>query len=587
MTNNNVGSPYKNFIQVPGESYKYIRSLSNAMKINSPLPFSPTAKEENKKKNNFFNKTSLIVLGVIAVGFFAFRGGGGSFGGRLGKFVESMDDKIALIRDKGGVLGKSLGSYDQFKINLMQAAKYVTQKFECASNFFPARDMWCEKMMNKIEIGGCKIGAGICNGLRNLFENITIRVHKNILNKTSGRVYQNLDELHAILEKAKQGAGTEQKKQLTMWQQRLFGISKAPNGANEIAEVAEQAQNESGRINNFFAHYQQHFGLKVSEGRRGNFVEAIKNIIPEAEERVTKWRSQSRYITDELTGPHRLNQRKDLLKARYQLTRNMGDICGSMQKSVNELKQHLAYDDKETRDLIKQLRKAIDVYEKTGNGPPQEIARGIIRQAITDVENRLTTRYASSENRPYMLKQIKNIQDTLGYNKPTDKYTTEGGLQILLKENDSALTTTGLFNDAKAKINQIGKAIDEGIDSELRMYQKFGEMKLGSAFTDVLLLLGGTALGARFIGKAEGADGKVEAALHEGIPILAAFGTLAYCTLYMWTMVPSLMLGGVVWLGSKILGNTAEDAYHSFRDRQKLTQKALAAYNVSNGNKAI
>ena len=119
----------------------------------------------------------------------------------------------------------------------------------------------------------------------------------------------------------------------------------------------------------------------------------------------------------------------------------------------------------------------------------------------------------------------------------------------------------------KAKVNAAAKSLDKSIDTEIVQYfDKSRDLKLGSAPTDVLSILGTVGAIGWFLGKADNKDDKISASLKYGIPALGAIATSLYCTARLISGGKSMAFG----LISGWLMNKAGEAVDNTRKKYSL-----------------
>lgn len=112
----------------------------------------------------------------------------------------------------------------------------------------------------------------------------------------------------------------------------------------------------------------------------------------------------------------------------------------------------------------------------------------------------------------------------------------------------------GEYKKLEAKVNVLKKSLEKSVENETTNYiDKARDLKLGSAPTDVLSILGSVGAVGWYLGKSDNKDEKISASLKYGIPAIGAIATSLICTAKLIAGTKSLAIGLVSgWLMSKI-----------------------------------
>ena len=127
----------------------------------------------------------------------------------------------------------------------------------------------------------------------------------------------------------------------------------------------------------------------------------------------------------------------------------------------------------------------------------------------------------------------------------------------------------------------VGKLIDKNLNSEMAVYKKYGEMKLGSSLTDLTAFLSTVGVGSWLISRADTPEGHIESGFRQGVPIACALSSLVYCSINMIPKIWSLGISAVVGLIAKKAGDKVADVYVSTNEQKKEYQKLKAKQAVA------
>lgn len=135
------------------------------------------------------------------------------------------------------------------------------------------------------------------------------------------------------------------------------------------------------------------------------------------------------------------------------------------------------------------------------------------------------------------------------------------------------------FKQAKQHVAKLNGNLNNAIASELNAYEKLAELQVGSVPTDILGILGPTALATGMVVSADNKDERISKILTQGIPILGGVGISYYGTTRGWTGAKNLILGLATGYGLNLLGNTTNDLYKKYAEKQNVLKSAFESWN--------
>ena len=125
--------------------------------------------------------------------------------------------------------------------------------------------------------------------------------------------------------------------------------------------------------------------------------------------------------------------------------------------------------------------------------------------------------------------------------------------------------------------------LNNAIGSELNSFDKLAELQVGSLPTDILGILGPTALGTLLVVSSKDKNERISKTLTQGVPILGGVGVTYYGTTRGWTGAKNLILGLVTGYLLNVIGSKADDLYKKYAEKQSIMKTAYDAWNKLQG----
>ena len=155
-----------------------------------------------------------------------------------------------------------------------------------------------------------------------------------------------------------------------------------------------------------------------------------------------------------------------------------------------------------------------------------------------------------------MAEQVDNLK----------RIVTDDGLDIILSKYEKLLPKKE-FIKLKAMMNSAKGSLNRSIHTEtVKFFEKSRDLKLGSAPTDVLSILGTVGAVGWFLGKSKDKEERISASLKYGIPAIGAIATSLLCTAKLISGSKAMAFG----LVSGWLMNRAGEAVDNIRKNYKL-----------------
>lgn len=160
--------------------------------------------------------------------------------------------------------------------------------------------------------------------------------------------------------------------------------------------------------------------------------------------------------------------------------------------------------------------------------------------SLSDVRNfRSRNMYSSYIAEDYLLPhKTKMIDETKALAQNSQKNLDE--ILKLYKDILPKREYIQLEGQSKNAFNSLRKSIDTETN---KYFDKFRDLKLGAAPTDVISILGTAGTAAWFVGKSEDKDKRISASLKYGIPAVGAIATSLYCSAKLIAGGKALLFG--------------------------------------------
>lgn len=298
------------------------------------------------------------------------------------------------------------------------------------------------------------------------------------------------------------------------------------------------------------------------------------------------------YATEELSADAREQLSREILRARKEVTNDIGSISEHLKSSLGSFYDIVRPNDSKSRDAVVSLRKQLDAFRACSGDAEVQARAEICKTMISNIDELLSslpnmTSYSAKEQ-----KQMKRILETLKDDIISSSGSgSKGALEeirtILKGLNAAKLEGTGkkIISDSRLKqftksSEKIKKGLTAATDLEMGEYfSKQAEMEMGSAVSDVVSLFLPIGAAGVAIAKGDNKDEKVSATLTTGIPLVGAFATAVYGTVKMFSgaknVIFSLASGAIL----SAIGNYADKLYKNYRSSGSVVNVVKDEYN--------
>ena len=284
------------------------------------------------------------------------------------------------------------------------------------------------------------------------------------------------------------------------------------------------------------------------------------------------------YATEDLTKEAQEELRREISKARKQVTNNITTIHDDIRSALSSFSQKVQPEDEISRKSIQTLKKQFEAFKKCSGINEAKDREKISKEISSLIDSLIKTTQKNQNYSPLeqeeMLKYLSSIKETVLSTGIGSKGALEEIMTILKGLNNTGLKTTGNkiiadsnFKEFSKLSSKISKNLEKATELESGEYfLKQAELKVGSAPTDVLSVLFPIGVGAYSIAKEDNKDEKISATLTTCIPLVGTFATFVYGTSKMLSGAKNLMFSFVSGVLLSKLGNYCDKLYKKYKD---------------------
>ena len=176
------------------------------------------------------------------------------------------------------------------------------------------------------------------------------------------------------------------------------------------------------------------------------------------------------------------------------------------------------------------LRNNLNKYKKFSDDEHLAQRNNAIKVIKNNLKQLSISFAENSKKYGYNEDAVKSISSYVAEVEDIISKSSKGELQEILTTYKAYLPRNEYLK-LKSKVQSAIKSLDKSIDIETVQYvDKARDLRLGSAPTDVLSIVGTVGAVGYYVNKADGKDEKISASLKYGIPAIGAIATSLYCT---------------------------------------------------------
>ncbi len=481
--------------------------------------------DEARKTNNVrtigLSIASATVITAAGI-FFLLKGGPKGLSKNFAKLRQNIERLILESNINTG------STPNKWLLYLSKGIEKVSKHFEAVNNFTSFKDMLFTRIMNTTRITG-----KIHEKITRLFEKIGRRAVVNSYKNTSGRMVETNILSESIIKKLMSG--------------NTYEIIEIDGVRLTKAQWLTKAQNLNKDI---VDSYNRHFSEKPLNGR----YHKMKKMVEELYEQFKDMKifasvdALKKFLAESTIAEQKALLHKGVISNRGELSYTLADLASGSNTLILDMVKTLGFKDSKNIKKLADIRGQIYKYANNPTSNPQ------LKQKITndilsfrqEIEACLNNKSITNEQAAIMFKKIEELQSGFANFE-------EGKIQQLLTIYKKILPQSEYEKIAEAYGDTV-KSLDKSIAIETEDFlSKLRDLKLGSAPTDILTILGSFAVLGYNLGKSKDNDQRQSIALKYGIPALAGIGVSLFCNAKLYAGSKSLMFGGVsTWLLNRI-----------------------------------
>ena len=499
----------------------------NGYYINAPF------NEEEKKENNHkLGKTIAISALVVGFGTLAVLSGGLNKG--TAKLLNRWKLKLQQKMAKGSRF-KNFYRFTAGKIDTFLA------KTESINNFTTLKDVAFQRLMWGKD-GSRSFTRKIHEGVTKFFDRISRKTVNSSYSNTYDKFAGLTEYFASVNEKVLSRRGNDPKYAniIENINRRIATVNTNLDkgfGINARNERLKEIQKASDGLFEFF------WDASLSDVR--NF--KSKNM----------WQS---FIAEDYLIPAKLQLGNKAGLLRQAITHDINDNYKATIKALDNIQKFVNPSDMSTNDILNCLRNNLNKYKKL-SGKEEIVQRNELNKEIITNLRKLGDNFTEMSSKyNYNSDAAKAISKYVSEVENIISKSSKGELQEILTLYKGILPRSEYLK-LKAKVNSAIKSLDKSIDIEtIQYFDKARDLKLGSAPTDVLSILGAVGAVGYYLNKAESKDDKYSVSLRYGIPAIGAIATSLYCTARLVSGGKAMLFGLLSGWAMNKAGVVVDDA---------------------------
>ena len=499
----------------------------NGYYINAPF------NEEEKKENNHkLGKTIAISALVVGFGTLAVLSGG------LNKGTAKLLNRWKLKLEQKMAKGSRFKNFYRFTAGKIDT---FLAKTESINNFTTLKDVAFQRLMWGKD-GSRSFTRKIHEGVTKFFDRISRKTVNSSYSNTYDKFAGLTEYFASVNEKVLSRRGNDPKYAniIENINRRIATVNTNLDkgfGINARNERLKEIQKASDGLFEFF------WDASLSDVR--NF--KSKNM----------WQS---FIAEGYLIPAKLQLGNKAGLLRQAITHDINDNYKATIKALDNIQKFVNPSDMSTNDILNCLRNNLNKYKKL-SGKEEIVQRNELNKEIITNLRKLGDNFTEMSSKyNYNSDAAKAISKYVSEVENIISKSSKGELQEILTLYKGILPRSEYLK-LKAKVNSAIKSLDKSIDIEtIQYFDKARDLKLGSAPTDVLSILGAVGAVGYYLNKAESKDDKYSVSLRYGIPAIGAIATSLYCTARLVSGGKAMLFGLLSGWAMNKAGVVVDDA---------------------------
>lgn len=499
----------------------------NGYYINAPF------NEEEKKENNHkLGKTIAISALVVGFGTLAVLSGG------LNKGTAKLLNRWKLKLEQKMAKGSRFKNFYRFTAGKIDT---FLAKTESINNFTTLKDVAFQRLMWGKD-GSRSFTRKIHEGVTKFFDRISRKTVNSSYSNTYDKFAGLTEYFASVNEKILSRRGND------------------PKYANIIENINRRIATVNTNLDKGFGINARNERLKdiqkASDGLFEFFWDASLSDVRNFKSK-NMWQS---FIAEDYLIPAKLQLGNRAGLLRQTITHDINDNYKATIKALDNIQKFVNPSDMSTNDILNSLRNNLNKYKKL-SGKEEIVQRNELNKEIITNLRKLGDNFTKMSSKyNYNSDAAKAISKYVSEVENIISKSSKGELQEILTLYKGILPRSEYLK-LKAKVNSAIKSLDKSIDIEtIQYFDKARDLKLGSAPTDVLSILGAVGAVGYYLNKAESKDDKYSVSLRYGIPAIGAIATSLYCTARLVSGGKAMLFGLLSGWAMNKAGVVVDDA---------------------------
>lgn len=507
---------------------------SNGASYAITKPFTQTQEQdkeqENERKGNRLGTTIAKIALVAGFGIFILTQIVSKKSRlRINDLVTKLSDKISKLPK-----GKQLSAIEKFYYGTLKSTRELLEHSKAIFNLASIKDVLVRKGLKQT-----KTLDKISNGITNFFEKISILTSRNSYRRT----FNHFDSMLADLSDSTKNLPTEQAELI---KQKIVNIKNLySEGFSESArrERLTNAKKEMDGIDEKVWAMSYHQPLKFIKSKE----------------------ARTRFIAEDLAHDSKMNFNNIVNAIKEKITVSASDNYNTTKRLMNELNLVLDPRDKNSRDLMWELKRSLKDYNKnfkSSGGKDTRFPKNEISQKLSELRAYILN---TDKYKPEAVENISIAIDKLSKALSENK---KGEIQNIMDIYKEYLPESDYQKLEKA-VNKSIKSLNYSVDLEAdKLFDKVRDLLIGSAPKDTVAVLASLGVVGWGLTKADNNDERTSVLLKYGIPVVGGVTISLICAVGLIASGPSLLIGAASGLLINKLGEVADSVRKKYQHKQ-------------------
>ena len=511
------------------EPNSYWLQTNNTNKHDEYVSTNPTkiiiTPDEARKTNNV-TTIGLSIAGatvLTAAGiFFLLKGGPKGLSKNFANLKQYLERMVLESNMNTGA------APNKWLLYMSKAAEKISKHFEAINNFTSFKDMLFTKIMNITSVTG-----KVHEKITKMFEKIGRRAVVNAYKDTAGKISESNILSSALIRKIMSG--------------NTYEIIEIEGVRMTKAQWLAEAQKLNRSI---VQSYNSNFSEKPLFRRYHNMKTMVEDLYQQFKDMkiFASLDSFKKFLAESTISEQKALLQKGVLTHRRELSYTLRDLASDSNSLILDMAKLLGFKDSRNIRKLGEIRGEIYRYasDSTKNAHLKQKILDDLTSFRQEIQTCLQNKSITGEQAESILAKLEELQTNFsGFE--------EGKIQQLLTIYKKILPQ-GEYEKVAESFGDTIKSLDKSITVETEDFMsKLRDLRLGSAPTDILTILGSFSVLGYNLAKSKDNDQRESIALKYGIPALAGIGVSLYCNAKLYAGSKSLFFGAVsTWILNRI-----------------------------------